>query len=220
MPLNGTLEIAVITEHYRGNSTAGKIKRNGDPIYVTNGGQALFAGINEVLVRTDSTNFKKPINLETTAQTGCFISSDIPKNMQGLDPYSYILVGVLPWQGYWPNMAEINLSFDPGRIGRAPYFLKNGESSWINYKGPLPNADSYQGAIEKHLNLDPLNHSRVILVESKSQLRKLSSAIKEKGLVPIVMEPLTSVGIQMMEQPSALKTVVRWIASLKGKISY
>ena len=213
IPLQGTLETVVLYCIHKGNTAIGTIKRNEDmsdqdtnnqDIFVVNGAQYWERRYYEVLVRTDT---KMP-GIETDEdiptlriQTGNFVSSEIPPQIQksgGLDADAYLLIGVLPWEGYWPDLDDINKTFDPGRIGKAPYFIENNESGmWVSIHGPGLRVDSYEDALDRQLNLNPRRYSRVILVDSEKQIGPLEEIITQKGLVPIRMEPLQKIKNEM-----------------------
>ena len=195
IPLLGTLETVVLSHVHKSITARGTIIRNGNPIYVSNGTQALGKGIVNILARTDTPVevMKRKGLPKLSAQTGNFVSSYIPeeiKNLGWLASDAYCLLGVLKWPGYWPSLAEINDTFDPGRMGKTAYFIKNGDGMWLDSKGPIERTNNYSDAIFIHLHNDPAAYSRVILASSEAQLPELETSVKEKGLIPVRMEPL------------------------------
>ncbi len=127
---------------------------------------------------------------------GRFITSEIPENFQTLDAEEHIFLGL--WNEYmekkdqYPTLKEINKYYDPGRMPQAVYIAKDSNK----YKGRVAITPTDVWEIKRAYNRilkklpDPKRASRIILGENQEIIQIFSEKIKEKGLVPIVMEPL------------------------------
>jgi hypothetical protein len=195
-PLKGTLEIAYLKEPYKGDVALGTILRNGEDIAITHAHNYLDRGISPVLVRTDTDPTPKnshETNSRRGLQTGNFISTTIPSEVNekgGLFPDDYLLTGVLPWEGFWPSLNDVNRIFDPGRMGLLVYLgIHDAPGMLISGRGNVAEILNYRVAVSRQIRGDPINHALTILVGSESQISELENVIMEDELIPIRMEP-------------------------------
>ena len=194
IPLQGTLETVVLREIYRDETAIGTLTRTQETIFVSDAKRALDKGIETVLVRTDTGLYHghRDYRYNPTAQTGNLISTTIPNDVQKLEwlePDKYILTGVFPWPGHWPNLNEINGLFDPGRMGRTIYIAISDKGGWINPYGFLSPLEGYENAVSAHNATNPARYSKAIFVSSRWQLSQLNTAIKFASMAPIEIEP-------------------------------
>jgi len=143
------------------------------------------------LVRIDS----KPKSLER-GLIGSFITSNIPPGFKDLSNQEYILFAL--WEkrmkktGRYPTIEEINQYFNPGSIIHT-YFVSsnpgvNRSTRTLIYHGGYHTSNP---TTKKMIDTLTLNmRARLIIGEADYLMNPLVESIRDKGLVPIIMEPL------------------------------
>ena len=219
-PLNlrGRIELVSLSRPAIGpNSAIGEVLRNDQNVLVTNGHR--FIG-KTCLVRFDLETkvrrFHPDVEIlhgddeaifgdedELYPLRGNFISTGLPfgfekRAKEGIAPTDYILY--TRWDkkmrkgNKYPTLDEVNMYFDPGRIGEFMYiggksYAKEGleeELVLINLWGERTLCRLFGIG---DLLPDPTQRSRVVIAESKRRIKRLIEEIKAEGLVPIKMEP-------------------------------
>ena len=188
--LRGRLGIATLTHKAKNhdNAIGYVLNLNVNPkVYVINGGQ--YVG-KDCLVKID-TETPHTLNIKLVH----FISSEVPENLRWLSINEYILVGQLPYNHKsFPRIQEIYRYFNPGNFNSF-YYLKSHSYNGlgmaiINNNHTYHTHQTFKGFI-KYASKRGRGQTKVIITEpDAAQLKKITAAIKQAGLTPIVMEPL------------------------------
>lgn len=129
--------------------------------------------------------------------TANFVASYIPHDFRGLNPDEYLLYGmwIHKWKfaGEYPSLQEIASRFNPGQMNKIFYFKQNfGErkgKAVITAKEFIPINRSIR-EILKTLLPNPFVYSRVVIVESKSDVSSVKKQAERLNLAPIKMRSL------------------------------
>lgn len=191
LDLKGRLEVATLECQARNpNDAIGYVLNSGanSSVYVINGGQ--YVGKN-CLVKFGNS---PPHNLKYSNLVN-FISSELPENFRGLSIDDYFLTGQFPHSHEsFPTIQEIYRYFQPGSLHSVNY-LKTASSQGLGRAVIRDNHIFYNhdtiNRIIKYSSKIRRGIIKVIITEpDAAQLEKITNAIKQAGLTPIIMEPL------------------------------
>jgi len=191
MSLEGRIErVSIISKHPSYSAAWGEYKERQYPIF--NGKEYIGK---DCVVRFSIKEYRG-------CQWGNIIAEDLTIPT-GLAPEEFILVGL--WvperDGFISQLTihDINRLYDPGEIPWFIYCEKENSPNfgrWIVYSHENHKREATEEEplllrrLRKQELPDPTRASRMILCESKHQLKQIEALMKEDGITPIRMEPL------------------------------
>lgn len=141
--------------------------------------------------------------INSNLSSGNFISFLIPDNFpsRGFAPEDFVFVG--KWNKKWvkegdyPTLDELNIYYDPGRIGAFIYFERKfrnklkGKKFKIHKDSVLkiPDHISIREVISDWLPY-PNKSARVVMAESKEEYFSIIRQIRRQNMTPIELDPL------------------------------
>lgn len=188
--LDQLLGSLVLARDLEPNTEYSAIGRYNDLPIVVNHAQRY--AMRECLVKIDSNPISHGTNI-----IGNFVTSQIPAEFLGLSYSQYILFALweerMKKEKRFPTIEEVNQYFDPGNIVHT-YFLSQEHRKdrrnrvLIYHRGYSASKISTKKMIE---TLTRRRRTRIIIAESEVLMRPIVDYVKNMGLVPITMEPLS-----------------------------
>ena len=192
LDLRGRLERVYIEKKYSDKSGIGFFYSK--EVIVKNGNLAVGR---DCLVKFDL----RPVNGLNTAS---FITLNVPENFNGLSYKEYFFIGLLE-NGvtsslHAPRMRNIEKHYRPGDVKEVLYYGDACEKdsprrAWRGFVsdfGFMPSHNTLTYLLRKEFRYST-KYSRLIIVESNLQLKKVADKGREQGIYPIILDDLKTI---------------------------